>query len=111
MDTPIFPAAPTVQLSGCYSPPPLNRVGFRRPQKNSATTPPPTGIASTWHFTRKGPPLYENPGSATATSTTLSVMDLARRMAREQWRSQGGPEGPWPPQTCGKYFFSAINFG
>ena len=38
-------------------PPPLNCVGFRRPQKNSATTPPLHWIASTWHLTRKGPPL------------------------------------------------------
>ena len=31
--------APLTEISWYY-PPPLNRVGFRRPQKNSATTPP-----------------------------------------------------------------------
>ena len=28
-----------------------------------------------------------------------------------QWRSRGGPGGHGPPQTVGKCFFSAMNFG
>ena len=60
------------------SPPPMNRAGFWRPRKNSATTPPPTEprriLETTEKFCHYPPPLNrvdlalhtkENPGSAT----------------------------------------------
>ena len=56
----------------------------------------------------------QSPRSLHRISGTPKVANIWRRRTMRpvapQWRSQGGPGGPWPPQTFEKFYFSGMNF-